>query len=134
MTDKRHIRDEALLRTKALPAAGATAYTDSLDLTGGHAVPENLELFVSAPAVPSLADTKTATYRFEESDDDSTFADAAWSPVLITQTGAGGAGAAAATARIRPPSSAKRYVRLQIDVASAGGDNTAKTASFIPLF
>lgn len=129
----RKIRDAQMEVTKALPAANANNLSDAIDLTQGGDVPENVEIEIVAPAVPSLADTKTATYTIHESDDNSSYAAAPWCPT-ITQTGASGAGAAAATLRVRPPQGAKRYIKLRQAVVADGGDNTAKSGTMRLLF
>lgn len=124
------IRDTNLLKTKALPAAAATNYSDSIDL--GDQAPglqhEAKQIEVAIPALPSLADDKTYTATLQDSADDSTFADVApLAPIVLT--GAGGAGAAAKTQLFPLPKDLRRYVRVKSVVQSAGGDNTAKSVT-----
>lgn len=125
------IRDTNLLVTKALPAAAATNYTDSIDLRDsapGVCKMDDAQIEVAIPALPSLADSKTATFTVQSSDDDSTFTDhASLAPLVLT--GAGGAGAAAATRRYPFPKDIGRYIRVKQAVQSAGGDNTAKSST-----
>lgn len=113
------------IKTKALPAAGASASTSSLQLNTGPHI-EGFEIRVEIPALPSLADTKKATTTLEDSADNVTFA-AIPELATIVQTGAGGAGAAAALREVRLPSSFRGYLRATVAVEAAGGDNTAKS-------
>lgn len=124
----RRLRDAALQVTKALPADASTIYTDGIDLehdaTGVHVA--DCELLIEAPAlvVADLADGATMTYDVEHSDDNATFTDLA-NGVLV-QTGAGGAGAAEAEARMRLPSTVKRYIRV-VATNSGTGDASDKS-------
>jgi hypothetical protein len=122
------LRDAELQVTKALPNGAATVNSGSIDLehsTNGVHVAD-CELLIEAPALATadLPDTKTMTYDVEHSDDDSSFSDLA-NGVLV-QTGADGAGAAAATARVRLPSTVKRYVRV-VATNSGTGDASDKS-------
>lgn len=119
------IADNLLTRTKALPAAGAAAVTDSIDLKAEEVGPigANLEVHVEIPALASLSDDKDAVVSFEDSADDSTFA-AVTEMGSLTVTGAGGAGSSAATERFYLPPSVKRYLRATTSVEASGGDNT----------
>jgi hypothetical protein len=129
----RSIKDAALIKTKALPAAGAANATDSIDLQKVDASFEGIEVEIAVPALPSLADTKTVTVTLKDSADNATFAAIAELATLVL-TGAGGAGAAAASRVVRLPSSTRRYLRADIAVEAAGGDNTAKSATLSLLF
>jgi hypothetical protein len=51
----------------------------------------------------------------------------------LTVTGSGGTGAAASSLTVRLPSSARRYLRLSVVESSAGGDNSAVSATFAIL-
>ncbi len=131
MTNKqRMLRDAELQVTKALPNGAATVNSGSIDLehsTNGVHVAD-CELLIEAPALATadLPDTKTMTYDVEHSDDDSSWSDLA-NGVLV-QTGADGAGAAAATARVRLPSTVKRYVRA-VATNSGAGDASDKSVT-----
>lgn len=121
------MRDVLQKITKALPAAGASATSDTIDLgpNGGlHLTGAQLEL--ELPALPSLVDAKTVTLTVRDSADDSTFADVAGYGGMVV-TGAGGVGAGAKTWLLRFHNHVRRYVRIKIDVLAAGGDNTAKS-------
>ena len=120
------IRDTNLVKTKALPAAAATNYSDPLDLldSAPGIKMRNAQIEVALPATPSLVDAKTVTLTLQDSADNSSFTDI---PTLgsIVVTGASGAGAAAVTRLFKLPETIRRYVRLKQAVLTAGGDNTA---------
>lgn len=125
------IRDTHLKVTKALPAAAATNYSDSIDL--GDQAPglkhQNKQMEVAIPATPSLVDAKTVTITIQDSADDSSFADVA--PLAsVVVTGASSAGAAAKTQLFPLPKDLRRYVRVKQVVLTGGGDNTAKSVDF----
>lgn len=127
------MKDILLKVTKALPAAAASATSDTLDLgPNGGAHLESARLQLELPALPSLVDAKTVTLTVRDSADDSTFADVEGYGSMVV-TGAGGAGAAAKTYVLKLHNHVRRYVRIKIDVLTAGGDNTAKslTASIV---
>ena len=127
----RRLADPSLVVTTALPAAGATSNSSSLDLgnTPIGAFADLMEVVVSIPATPSLADTKNITLTLQDSADNSTFAAIAAEATLVV-TGAGGAGAAAASRRVKFPPTTRRYVRLSAAVDSAGGSNIAVSTTF----
>ena len=130
MTNVKTLRDVNLAKSKALPAAAATNYSDSID-TGG-AQPGRIEgmsesdpeLLIELPATPSLVDAKTVTLTLQDSADNVTFADQADIPAMVA-LGAGGAGAGAISRSFKFPVGLARYVRLKQAVLTAGGDNTA---------
>lgn len=123
---KRRLADANLTKTKALPAAGASNASASIDLgsTTLGAAGDNVEVEISLPATPSLADTKSITLTLKDSADDSSFAAITGVSTLVV-TGAGGAGASASSRTIRLPSATRRYIRLDATVEGSGGDNTA---------
>ncbi|MBB5038259.1 hypothetical protein [Prosthecobacter dejongeii] len=119
-------QDLLLIKTKALPAAAATAYTAAIDLRGdspGVSL-QNVEFEFGVPAVPALADTKTIITKLQDSADGVNFADIA-ALNSITQTGAGGVGAAALSRSVVLPATVRRYLRAAATVLAVGGDNTA---------
>jgi len=127
-------KDAALIVTKALPAAGATNYSDAIDLKAVDASFDHVEVLAEVPALTALADTKTYTVTFEDSADNSTFATI---PELATfvRTGiATGQGSAAASRCVRLPASTRRYLRVKQVVEASGGDNTAKSVTVSLLF
>lgn len=123
----RDIHDLGLTTTVALPAAGATATTDSFDIKGSGSAYPDVELLVTLPDTPDLVDDKTITVKIEQSDDDSSFEDAS---KTITLTGASGSGAAGTTLRYKPNSGDLQYFRASATVEAAGGDNTDVDVTF----
>lgn len=119
------LKDIELFRTKALPAAAASASTASIEL--GTCLPP-IQVRVAVEAVPSLVDTKTVTTTLEHSDDGLTFA-AIPELATLVQTGAGGVGAAAAERTVYLPPSVKNFIRATVVVEADGGNNTAKKVS-----
>jgi hypothetical protein len=129
------IRDTNLKKTKALPAAAATNYSDSIDLldSAPGIKMRNAEIEVALPATPSLVDAKTVTLTLQDSADNSTFA-AIPTLATVVATGASSAGAAAVTRLFKLPETARRYIRLKQDVLTAGGDNTAISTTLSVIY
>lgn len=134
-TVPRAFKDAQLVRTKALPAAAAANFSDSIDLQVPNvgANLDNMEFVVSIPATPSLANTKTVTLTLKDSADDTTFAAIPGVNTLVV-TGAGGVGAAAASVSVKLPPAARRYIRLDAAVEADGGSNIAVSYSLTPVF
>lgn len=134
-TNDRYLKDAELIKAKALPAAGATAYTDAIDFAMAAIGPrgDDIEAELAVPALPALAEGKKFTLRLQDSDDGVAFADI---PELaaLELTGAVGGGAAATTRFVRLPRTARRYLRASLTVEAAGGDNTAVEAALSLLF
>jgi len=132
---QRRLRDLSLVKTIALPAAGATAVTPSVDFGTVNLGPtgDEVEVEISRPATPSLVDAKTISDVLTDSADNVTFAAIVGGPAAIVTTGAGGVGAAVLLKRVRLPSSTRRYVRLESSVLTAGGDNTAIVSTMAVL-
>jgi hypothetical protein len=125
MKDGRNIEDAKTNVSKAFPAAGAAAYTDSIDLVAASYVGD-VEAVIASPALANLANTKTANLFVQESAEESAnFANIGG--LSLTVTG-GASGAAAATQRVRFPAGTKRYIRLGVAVEANGGDNTDSQA------
>mgnify|MGYP003624592627 CR=1 FL=1 len=123
---KRNIQDAQFNEVIALPAAGSTANSASIDMVEAGGLEES-ELLVGHPVLPVLVDAKTVTIKIQDSADDSTFADIVGLSTLVT-TGAGGSGAAANSRAVRLPSTTRQFVRISTIVLAAGGDNTAVEA------
>lgn len=120
------MRERQTIKSIALPAAGASAVTASLDFGTALPGPQKITLALELPALPSLANTKTATLEVEDSADNSSFA-----PIPgtgnMSVVGAGGTGAAAKIFRLNLPPVFRRYVRAKATVQADGGDNTAQS-------
>jgi hypothetical protein len=131
----REIRDASLKTINALPAAGAANAHDSIDLGQVAAFPvnESLEVLVTVPALPALANTKKATLALEDSANDADFLPI---PELATieVTGAAPDGGPATTRRVSLPGTCRRYLRLAQEIEAAGGDNTAVSVTVELLF
>ncbi|MCP5560671.1 MAG: hypothetical protein H7A55_23260 [Verrucomicrobiaceae bacterium] len=127
------LKDALLIRTLALPAAGAAANTDRIDL--GQAPPNEFrfEVELDLPALPSLADTKKATIVLEDSADGTTFA-AIPGLAALEVAGAGGTGAEAINRRLRLPADVRQYLRANVTVEAAAGDNTAQSLTMALVF
>lgn len=119
------ISDETMKETKALPAAGASAVTDSVDLKTALVGPigSELEVHVSVDALAVLVENETVTLTFEDSADNSTFTTIESAPSYVV-TGGSGDGADAATWRFYLPPTTRRYFRASAAVSASGGDNT----------
>lgn len=125
------MKDASLIVAEFLPAAAANVNTAALDLGapvggGGGITPCCAELEVAIPALPALANDKVATVKVQDSADNVTFVDTG---LQVIRTGAGGVGDAAKTVAFRMPLDLRRYVRLNLAVDAAGGDNTGKNVS-----
>ncbi len=129
------MKDQKLLTTKAFPAAAATNSHDGIDLgartSPNGSFPGEVELEISWPALPNLADTKTVIFTVNDSADNSSFTSLA---MTHTITGAGGVGVAAGTKRFRLPRTVRRYVNVSQAVLTAGGDNTASSSTVALVF
>lgn len=125
-------KDATLIKTKALPAANGTAVTDPIYLGKAGIELADCEFRLECEALPSLVDTKKATFIFEDSADGTNYA-AIPELASVVLTGAGGAGAAAFVRDVRLPSSVRSYVRGNATVENGGGDNTSKKFTFTLL-
>ena len=127
----RILKDAELIKTKALPAANANANCDSIELGAGF--PAGVQVQLTVPALPALADAKTVTYTFQQSDDNATWV-AIPELATVVSTGAGGAGCAAVDHRVSLPPSVKKYLNVNAAVLLGGGDNTAKSFTLALVF
>lgn len=134
------VKDATLIETKAWPAAGATAYTDSIDLKhvsstyGLTGVPNpNVEFKIELPVSTALVSTKYARATMQHSTDDSSFTDVTTAHYW-GQTGATGNGAVAVTAYWKPGADTNRYIRLKLEVESGGGTLTGDTVTLSAVF
>lgn len=132
MAVTRSLKDATLIKTKVMPAAAATNYTDSIDLgtTYPGATVEEHELEMAIGAMANNTDSsKTILFTLQDSADDSTFLDV--SPLNQLQVdGVAVTGSVAVTKKIRLPSNVRRYIRVSQVVPSGAGDNTAVTQTY----
>jgi len=131
----RAFKDLQLIETKALPAAAANNSTDAIDLQQ-TVVGVNLDAVdvqLSVPATPSLANATTITFTFQDSANGTDFDAIAGLATLVT-TGAGGVGAAAVKRIVKLPPSTRQFLRVNAAVLTGAGDNTAVSYSLALLF
>jgi hypothetical protein len=126
----RNTQDALLTITRALPGSGATVTSTSIDLgqITADSVNELVDLLLSVPAVPSLANAETLTCTIQDSADNSTFAAINTLGTLVL-TGAGGVGVAATSRRYKLPPATRRYVRVSIVGSASSGANTGVSAT-----
>lgn len=124
------LKDAQLIRQRALPAAGASASTDPINLTQAPPHECHFELELTLPALPSLADGKKVTVDLEDSADGENFTAIA----ALEVTGTGGDGSPETIRRVRLPSDTRQHVRATAAVEAAGGDNTAKSFILAMVF
>ena len=126
MSFNRALKDGLLTKTNALPAQDTNNDGASIDLAQVNLGPtgDHIELEISVPALPALANDQTMTFTVQDSADDSTFATLAGLSTLVL-TGAGGTGAAAATRVVRLPRTTRRYIRVNAAASATAGNNTA---------
>jgi hypothetical protein len=123
------IPDALSRRSIALPAAGATANTASLDLGSAPGPVPALQVEILVAALTALVATKKITLTLQHSSDNGgsdAFADVPGTGTMVV-TGITGNGAPASLFRLYLPSDVKRYIRATATVEAAGGDSTAKT-------
>ena len=133
MSLHRAIKDATFVKAKALPAANANNNTATFDLGAGGYVAEEIEVEISIPALPDLADTKLVTIKVQDSADDSSYSTV--DPLIqTTVVGAGGVGCAAKIVRFRLPAGVRRYIQFYQAVEASGGTNTAKSITYSLLF
>ncbi|HUX00506.1 MAG TPA: hypothetical protein VMY35_05945 [Phycisphaerae bacterium] len=133
-----NVQDAGLIRSKALPAAAATAYTAAIDLgarSGKQDHVAEMEFEVSVPATPDLVEAKTIIIDIQTDDDVEWGSAKTIIDNIITVTGqAAAAGGLAASERFRVPTNVERYIRAAATVLTAGGDNTAVSFTLKALF
>ena len=132
-----NVQDANFIKTKALPAAGASAATDPLDLgamTAKGSRTEKVEFELSLPATPDLVDDKTVIIDIEMDTASGFGSETSLIDNLITVTGAGGTGAAAVTKRFRVPTDCEQFIRANATVLASGGDNTGVSITIKALF
>ncbi len=127
------LKDAELIKTVALPAAGATAYTDTLDLLQGPYQEAQFEVELSLPALPAVADGKSVSVRLEDSEDGVNFS-AIPALAFFKVTGSGGLGSDESIRKLRLPSDTRQYLRASVVVDAAGGNNTGQKFTLALVF
>jgi len=131
----RLIGDAALKIVTAIVAQNTNANTAKLDLGSptAYAANEKLDLQLSVPATPSLANGQTLIFTVQDSADGITFA-AIPTLAVLTLTGAGGVGAAAAAVVYRLPGSTREFINVNVAASATAGNNTAVSSTWQLLF
>ena len=128
---KHHRKDALLLDSKKLPAAGATASTDAIDIESADG---KAELALTVETLANLVAEKTVKLTLKECDTaDGEFTAVAWAGVQ-TLTGKSGNGCDAFEQRIGIPSTAKKFVKLEAAADASSGDNTGASFGLALLF
>ena len=133
-----NLQDAELIEAKALPAAGATAYTDGMDLgeqSGRQDFVAQVEFEISIPATPALVEAKTIIVDIQTDNDVAFGSPKTVIDNIITVTGAAlAAGGAAASQRFRLPTDCERYLRAGATIPGDGGSNIAVDFTLKALF
>lgn len=135
----RLVRDAGITVTKALPAAGASNQTGTIDLGTGPWHPEELVIEVSIPAFASHTDSsKNVTLTLQDSADDSSYSNTdsgtGTNPAItITTPGVTTDGSAARVVRLHLPPGVRRYIQFTQAVTSGGPTLTASSITYTPL-
>ena len=115
----RSLEDAANTVSAAIPAAGATVTSSSLNVGTGRKS-EHLALGVDVPALSGLASTKNVTFTLLHSDDNATFVAVPDAAAQVV-TGPVSGGSAATRLRCSFPTLSKQYIAMQaVADASAG--------------
>ena len=122
-------KDAALQATKYLPAAAATNYSDSFDISATGWVPDAV-LEIAFPASANHTDsTKSVLIVLQHSSDNSSFTNV--SPLIeLIVPGVTSTGSDAVTKRIRLPDGVSRYVRFAQTGPSGDGDLTGDLVTY----
>jgi hypothetical protein len=108
-------------------ATGANGTLLDLGQTAMFPVNERVDVQIVVPAMPSLANTKTATFTVVDSaDSNSSNASAIAAVATVVITG-GASGGAATTVYRKLPGATRQYIGLQSAGVANGGDNSAVT-------
>lgn len=137
----RLVKDANWVKTKALPAAGATNQTATFDLhAAGTPLPEEISVEVSIPAMAANNSASySATVTVQQSTDDVTYANLddgtnSLPDIDIDTPGVASTGSAARVVRFKLPSGIARYIQFQQAVTSGGPTLTGTTITYSLLF
>lgn len=123
------IRDINLETSVALPAAGATATSPSIDLgtTAAGGAPR-VFLGFTVPATPNLVNTKNVTFTVQDSADNAAFATLAGTSTFTITGPASGGGLKVTQEQTKLPRVTRRFIRFIATADAASGDVTGVTA------
>lgn len=135
----RLLRDAKLVVTKALPAAGASNNSGTIDLGSGPFRPDEIEIEVALPALSAHTDTtKNVTITLQHSSDDSSYASTddgigSLPAVTVTTPGVASTGTAARVVRLKLPVGLNRYIQFNQAVTSGGPTVTGSSVTYSVL-
>lgn len=138
----RNVKDATLVKTKALPAAGATNQTDTFD-TGRlstYPMPPGVQFEISIPAMAAHSDTtKNVVIKMQHSGDNITYGDLdtgteALADVVVTLPGVASTGTVARVVRVPIPSNTFRYIQFNQAVDSGGPTLTGTSVTYAMVF
>lgn len=126
------MKDVLLYKTKALPAAAATATSDTIDLgpQGGAHRGREMQILIEVPATPSLVDTKLITLGITDSADDNSFTAVPGYGGMTIAGVATSQGGPATTFKLKIHDHVRRYLRFTAAVESGGGSNIAVSVTY----
>lgn len=131
----RAIKDATFVKSKALPAAGASNNTSTFDLGAGGFVPEGIEVEISIPALAAHTDTsKNVTLTVQDSADDNSYTSLSAPAITVTRPGIASTGTDAEVIKFRLPAGVRRYVQINQAVTSGGPTLTASSITYSLLF
>jgi hypothetical protein len=121
------------IRTFALPAAGASVNSASIDLDAIGVSRLQIPLQVRVPKTPSLPAGESIVVKFQDSADNASFADVSLAmanqkPATLTIQGSS-KGGVADELNVSHALQARRYVRAVATASASAGDNTAVIAT-----
>ena len=124
-------KDAALLVATLFAAAAATATSNTLDLKAATNGVPRFELEVSVDALPTLLAGQNVSLKLQDSADGLAFADLG---VGFTVNGIAGTGTQLIERRFGLASTTRQYIRLVATEPAGGGDLTASSFRFQPVF
>lgn len=137
----RNIKDGNFTVTKALPAAGATNQTDSIDLGTAVGSPENVEVEIS---IPAMAANDNASYSADIKLQHCTTTDGSFvdldsgtgtlPDIIVVTPGVGTTGSAARVVRFRLPRGVNQFLQFNQAVTSGGPTLTGTTITYTLRF
>jgi hypothetical protein len=132
--NRRFLRDAGKTVTKALPAAGASNQSGTIDIGVGPFHPEELDVEISIPAMAAHSDTtKNVTITLQDSADDSSYADV--DPAIVeTLAGVSSTGTSAKVVVFRLPPGTRRYIQFTQAVTSGGPTLTGSSVTYSLCF